>query len=65
MNTWREENIFSRSGILVAICGTNCSLVPGCILNELKNRPSIVGEDNCIEAAVKKLPIHLTILPET
>jgi hypothetical protein len=50
--------------VLVTVCGTKRSLPPGRILVVVKNRPISVGEDNCIETAIKKVPIHQTILPE-
>lgn len=64
MITWREEYVLPRNRVRVTTCDTNRSLLPGRILIVVKDRPTIGGEDNCIEASVEKLPIHLAILPE-
>lgn len=64
INTWREEYVRPRGRVFFALRGTESTLPPGRMFVVVKYRPGIVGEDDRIDAGIKKTPVHQTILPE-
>lgn len=58
LDTGREEYIYSRSGVFDTVCGIMSSHLPGGVLVVLKNRPTIVGSDNGVQAGIQLDPVN-------